>query len=231
MDEKDDDKSGGGGDGNKDWRTEAESAGYEVLPASDMKELKEGIKVLKDFRALIPENYQGKEADFFKDSTSSITKLKELEDADKSEVEKLTGQAEESVKEVTGLKTKLTKSETSVTTLKKEVSGLYMAEDLRNLSRERNINVHPKFVTDEMFDQVDRTSFDLDSTQGKKDYSTALWENILKPALDDQDEVVGKARGVRVEEIEIQNGDRGGPRDIEAERKAAPAFTSWGNMA
>jgi len=209
----------GDGGGTKDWREQAKDSGYDVLPVADAKELRDGVQALKDFRAGLPEEFAGKEGDFLTAAADSIKKLEELENKDKSELEQVQAKLDTSTKEVASLKGQLTKSNNRAGTLDTEVQGLYKGMDLKIVQQARNVAVHPTFVTDDLFGSVSRKDYDLDSEQGTKDYHTALWEKVLKPASDAQAEVTGNVRPAnQAPDNQNVNGDPN--RDRGSEKQA-----------
>jgi hypothetical protein len=223
------DENGGGGGGNntKSWREQAEEAGFTVLTKSDHQELQDGIKSLKDFRALIPEDFRGKEPDFFDVATKSITRIKEIEDGQKTELEKLQTQYDDLKKENTTLKGDLTKSQNNLTSITEERDGLHMAREMREVCASRNsVTPHPTFVTDELFAKVKRSEHDLTNEEGKKKYQDALWNEILEPALKAQSEVVRQVGGPTTS----QNGSNENEGMTNQERKAAESFKGWGSQ-
>ncbi len=175
-----------------DFRELAKKSGYEVLPKSDLDQLRKDQNALKDFRAKLPEDFQSDPGGFFEEAKSAFNRLKEIETQGKSELEKMQG-------DLTSLKSNLTKTsnerdglKSTVDSLKKENKQLLLLGHLMKAQQFRNIAVDDAFISQGSLDNFDLGRFDTTNEEGFNGLQEALWKEILEPAAKRQDEVISR---------------------------------------
>lgn len=207
-----------------EWMQEAEKSGYKVVPESDFTELSKTKDQLQNLRSRIPDGFQGKEDEFFSASQDAIKRLKEIEDGEKTDLEKSNSRISELESQNATLTSKISELESSNSSLAKSNNDLLVGIDLRNEQQRRNITVHPRFVTDELFNKIDRSKFDLNTEDGKKKYSEALFNEVLEPAYKEQQEVAGSVAN-------MNRSQDDGKGNTEGSKKEDTPSLGWGSKA
>lgn len=174
--------------------------GYEQLPAADVKTLKDAADGLKGLRAMIPEEYRGKEKDFFESVSARFKELDTLKNSGKSEVEKITTELDTIKKENATLKGTATKEKNELTaqleTAKKENHNLKMWGHISRQLQLRNTGmIDDAFFDDATIASFDLSVYDLSGQEGQKKFSDDFFVKIVEPALKRQDAAFQRYQG------------------------------------
>lgn len=202
-----------------DFVSMAKKAGYEVVPKNDFDSIRKDSNSLKDFRSKIPQEFQDKPEEFFSTAVQALSRINEIENQNKSDIEKVTG-------EITSLKGNLTKVsnerdnlKSQLETQKKQTDRLMVIGHVMKGQQVRNVSVDDAFIPDSAIDSFDLSRFDTANPEGMKGLDEAVWNEILEPAHKKQEEVISRVSGKR----HTDNGNKPANND--------PPVSIWGSKA
>jgi len=215
------------------WLEEAKKAGYEVLPKKDLENLQNTANALKSLRETIPEDYRGKEVDFVKEAQNAFAKLKEYEDKNKSETERLQSE----ISALKGQHTKVSKRaqelEEALTTTKKQLKEALVWGHISKVMQSRNVAVHDRIIETESkkkIEEFDLDQFSTDSDDGVKKLHDAIFKEIIEPAANLQAEIVGQVGKNTAPPASNTQTQAPGQQTTTPDDKASQ-FVMWGSKA
>ena len=168
----------------KSWKEQAAAEGFEFLPSSDLKGIREAANALKEFRALVPEEFRGKEKEFFESATTAIEAIKKKSNDDNSELGTVKGELKTTRSNYTKLETEHNTLKEKTQKLEKENRDMFIWGHIDKEVARRNVAVHPRLISDN-----DVNSFNLDdfkekigTEEGMKNFREALYKKVIEPA-------------------------------------------------